>query len=951
VWAVDFPHTPAPGGTKFLILHFRNVSLPPGNRLEVDLGYGTDVFTSADSPEFWTRPVNIYVLPGGLVPIRYITSGTPTGGVDLDRYGRGESHAGEEGHPSISNCDPFLKDVTYTEPTYDPFWYCANPPNWENVARVTDPTDVRARVAPSVGMIVSVGPSSHTRIEQVSTCSVTLVGADTVLTAGHCHMPADALNSSVTFDYRLDAAGNRPAGYNARFYKVKEVVNHRYAKGFDYSLLRLAEAPVGIPVVQMRHDIPAINEEIFGVHHPNGAPKKLSVPHPAFDKVTSSGTMFINVPDNFAVSGGSSGSGLFDRAGRIVGVLADGNPCPTPPDVPQEPLRYFPTSTVLTDITPTPPPPLTRDVVVVLDRSGSMSAGDGAGRTKIDAARDATSLFVQLVRAGTGNRVGLVSFSTAASAPPDFPIAPVTVPNKAALIGDAPFSGGKVGAITPGGSTSIGSGLDAARTQFPVPGANPRALLLLTDGLQNTPPWVSGVQGALSGIDIHAIGLGTEANLDGALLSGLTGAHNGQYIRAGNGLELEKFFSHAFGNIFEAGVLFDPERELPADQRTSDPEPFTVCGEDVVTIVVGWDRTDATLGIALTTPAGATVTGGTAAVEGSSGRTWSFIRVPLPHAAERDGTWSVMVFRPGDVEFPPPAPRLRYFVNIIAAGGAHLSRLPDTRRYYTGDSINPMVELRYGDGSWPRGASVELAVTKPNASIGTVLATAGLRPAQTVDGDTVPARQATLTALEEGSGPVVGYDEQTFPLSEDADATGGRMEAGGVFGTQLNSLLTAEGNYTLRYRATYGDCAATRELFSSLHVDIGIDPAHSDVRTQLTPTGPGGSRVGTVTIVPNDRYGNKLGPGRSDGVNITGSGGTTLTGSVVDNGDGSYTAPVTVAPGATPGVVVDQPGRPPQVLTGQPTPPPDCRRWKRLVWLLLAIVLLLVTILLITWLA
>src|SRR5574341_278592 len=40
-----------------------------------------------------------------------------------------------------------------------------------------------------------------------------------------------------------------------------------------------------------------------------------------------------------------------------------------------------------------------------------------SGQTKIEEARAAASLFVQLVRAGTGNRVGLVSFSTTASSP------------------------------------------------------------------------------------------------------------------------------------------------------------------------------------------------------------------------------------------------------------------------------------------------------------------------------------------------------------------------------------------------------------------------------------------------------------------------------------------------------------------------------------------------------
>src|SRR5688572_12736563 len=84
-WALDFAPSPAPMGTKFVLLHFQNVSLPGGSRLEVDLGYDTDVFTAADGDQFWTRPVNVYVLAGGNVPIRYVKVGAGSGGVQLDR--------------------------------------------------------------------------------------------------------------------------------------------------------------------------------------------------------------------------------------------------------------------------------------------------------------------------------------------------------------------------------------------------------------------------------------------------------------------------------------------------------------------------------------------------------------------------------------------------------------------------------------------------------------------------------------------------------------------------------------------------------------------------------------------------------------------------------------------------------------------------------------------------
>src|SRR6478736_9236536 len=88
------PNSPQPGGTKLLILHFTGVALPGGSRLEVDLGYGADVFTAADGPNFWTRPINVYALPGG-VTMRLVATGAGAG-ASIDRYGRGERHAGAQ---------------------------------------------------------------------------------------------------------------------------------------------------------------------------------------------------------------------------------------------------------------------------------------------------------------------------------------------------------------------------------------------------------------------------------------------------------------------------------------------------------------------------------------------------------------------------------------------------------------------------------------------------------------------------------------------------------------------------------------------------------------------------------------------------------------------------------------------------------------------------------------
>jgi Trypsin-like peptidase domain/von Willebrand factor type A domain len=936
-WTLSFAPVPAPTGTKLVILHFTGVSLPASNRLEVDLGYGgeLDVFTSVDGTDFWTRPININALAGALVPIRYITDGAITGGIQLDRYGRGERHTKDPTNPdarfdSLSNCDPFLSDGSYLEPDYATFWFCSNPPHWENTACITPAGDIRNTVAQSVGMILHVDSNPDLGFV-LSTCTVTLVSPDTVITAGHCMADPieDAKSASIIFNYMTNCDGTRPAGYSGRFVKVKEVIRQRFADqtSNDYCLLRLSVPPGGLGVapIPMRSDIPSLGEQVFGIHHPNGAVKKLSIPHPGFATVTSSNSTGIAV--NLDVAGGSSGSGLFDSAGRITGVLSTGVACG---------LNYFPTATIQQDIAT--PPAITRDVMLVFDRSGSMSLPGTSGQTKIEEARAAASLFVQLVRAGTGNRVGMVSFSTTASSPIDFGLNDVTAPNKNTLIGPSPFTAGKIGALLPGGSTTIGGGLNAAYGQLTT-GTNLRNVLLFTDGLQNTPPLVDPTDTSPTDIYIDVIGYGTPASLDGAMLTSLANVHGGQYVLADTNLKLQKFFALAFGNIFEAGMLMDPEFVLPQGQAAAAPVPFNVCEEEAITVVVGWDSPETQLLVEVTTPLGVIVTGGSPGVEAASSRTWTFLRVPLPHGGERDGKWSATVFRPDVERKEISAPEVRYFINVVASGGAVLRRMQNRTKYYTGDVINPLVGLQYLQGGLPPNAKLKVTVFKPNAGVGNLLSQEKLGPAVVIDSDTIPPRQATLMEIEQRTGkPAVGYTEQTFDLFDDVINTNS-PEPAGLFGNPLKKLLTMEGEYTFHVVANYGDtCTVTRELLWSTHVDPSVDSS----RTGVTINVSGGR--GTITVVPRDRYGNNVGPGRGDGLSITGAPGTTVSGPVLDNGDGSYTVPVTVAPstGTGPGIVVGQPGRPPVVVNKSDATEKDpCWKWKAWFWLMLVLALVL----------
>jgi len=593
-----------------------------------------------------------------------------------------------------------------------------------------------------------------------------------------------------------------------------------------------------------------------------------------------------------------------------------------------------------------------REVMIVFDRSGSLSLPAGAGRPKIEEMHDSASLFVQLIESGSGARLGLVSFSAEANLPVDFALAPVSAATRTDLIGPAPFTTGVLGALTSGGRTTIGAGIAAAAAQLTGSSGNSRTILLLTDGLENTPPLIADAGSVLEGITIEVIGFGTEASLDGALLTTLAESHGGLYHRAGDPLALRKCFALVFGNIFEAGALLDPNFTLPAGQRLSDPVPFNVCGEERLTVIAGWDVEGPELSLRLTTPGGVLINAATPGVESSTGRTWTFLRVPLPHGGERDGAWTAEVVRGVGRDERAPLPALTFFVSILPTGGPRLTRFASAKRAFTGETIHPLVLLRSPDGGFPDNAMVHLTVTKPTTSIGTILSLATLGEAQTLDGDTIPAPQATLLAIEEASGlPVVNYVEESFELFDNARHTNGSPEKSGIFGSPLTDLLTVEGHYTFHARALYGTgCVSTRELVWTQQVAIQIDPTHTTSTTTVNSTDPDGIAQGTIALIPRDAYGNHLGPGRSDRFTPTGGPSTTVIGPVVDNGDGSYTIPLSWNPFIGPPLLVlTQPDLPPILISGEPpaTPgsghssPPAVSTWcLPVLWIVMVLLLL-----------
>src|SRR6266508_6364500 len=215
-WQVAFP---ADLLAKFVTLHIDGSALDPADRVEIDLGYDTDVFTRAWGTDFWTRPIK----GPGPVKLRYVRTSASSGTARLDKYGRGE--AIRDGGERNTNGDLFMIDDPYVEPPYFPSESLTDAnasPTWQQVACVTHP--VIEATARSVGMYVVVDRDTvHNTLPEdldftrLSSCTATLVGPDLVITAGHCVASDDEIRTgAVTFDFQTECDRARPSGYSPR---------------------------------------------------------------------------------------------------------------------------------------------------------------------------------------------------------------------------------------------------------------------------------------------------------------------------------------------------------------------------------------------------------------------------------------------------------------------------------------------------------------------------------------------------------------------------------------------------------------------------------------------------------------------------------------------------------------------------------------------------------------
>jgi hypothetical protein len=343
-------------------------------------------------------------------------------------------------------------------------------------------------------------------------------------------------------------------------------------------------------------------------------------------------------------------------------------------------------------------------VMLVLDQSGSMGwlAGIDANTKRIDVLHKAAANFCQLIQANNG--VGMVSFDQASY--PGFNVTTLTGaandPNLMNMVN-------AINNLQPQGATSIGNGIALGRTTLnQVNGFDKKAMVVFTDGLENTSLFIADVMGSLD-TKTFAIGLGTAQQVSAGALNAIT-SHTGGYVLLSGPLSpaiddqfrLQKYFLQVLAGVLNTSVVTDPNGTIFPGVKVRIPFQLSEADIDTTAILLT-DRPG--VNFFIETPAGDVMTPASSVGLGAAfgvGTNMSYYRFTLPlalgAAPARAGTWYAILEMAGGKGSP------QRVANQRIVGGIRYSF---TAQAFT----NIRMDARLSQNSLQPGASLTISAT------------------------------------------------------------------------------------------------------------------------------------------------------------------------------------------------------------------------------------------------
>lgn len=370
---------------------------------------------------------------------------------------------------------------------------------------------------------------------------------------------------------------------------------------------------------------------------------------------------------------------------------------------------------------------------LVLDQSGSMDFASGIlSKRRIDVLHDAAPSFVSLLPDNDG--IAVVSFDQAAYLRMGVKVA-------------GPLSGGAgrvlaTAAITnhvtnPAGSTSIGNGVELAHnTMAPVTGFDSTALVVFTDGEENTYKFIHDVQSLINN-RVFAVGLGTVTEVNPVALNQLVN-NTGGYLLLTDNLgpsdifKLQKYFVQIMASATNADIVVDPDGYLPPVGEIRIPFDLTEAdyGSDVILLSPAPWAFD----FQLETPSGIRIDhaalGGVLGVKFIQSANLSFYRLTLPVVAggssAQSGQWSIIleVFKDAWKEYissqrdkPGAKIGVPYSAVVHARSSLNLDAFVAQTSHVPGAKLDLRAVLKEMDLPVEKRASVMAEIKRPDGSM------------------------------------------------------------------------------------------------------------------------------------------------------------------------------------------------------------------------------------------
>ena len=552
-----------------------------------------------------------------------------------------------------------------------------------------------------------------------------------------------------------------------------------------------------------------------------------------------------------------------------------------------------------------------RDIVLVLDRSGSMASPAPGFASKMDALKDAGNIFLDILTPSTATDIAGVKYDNVVELLcPGCGMAPAD----AAQIDDLRTG---INGLTARNMTSIGGGLVEAANQLSGAGNEKNLVLLFTDGKHNTPPSVASGLAAIHALvpdntTISAIGFGTGSAINVPQLQTIVDSTNGQLWTTASGLELHKFFVEALmnaGGTPYSVFITDPVSSINRGQVQE--HSFTINADDrQIAVIAEWGNTAGTLAMRLVSPNGVTITpalaGTNPRIRYSGGTSYAMYQLTFPLAASGSdplaqawqGTWRIVLDAAGMT-----AGTHDYAYSVVSSSDLAL----DARvvgGQFAGDKLYVVARLtRKGQPITGRLSALIDAplVSTPNALAAfEVPASALARARESLQRKPVADTPLSAAGVYEYLVAPRTLEPVHFPRTQirrpllaQSKVPNIKLRPGEYLLEVPNTKVAGDYRITLTLNSVDAEQHSPRYVFLTRGLPPRVDSAATTIKVVHARDVRFLERKGTETlwveVAPQDRFGNLLGAGLIDAKAFSAKVSGSKLESVDDEGDGRYT--------------------------------------------------------------